>query len=104
MSKAVPKNSPTPPMVNWMLSELLKPLPFWQRFGKAYRARVVYVQTISKAYESEFTHGRALLQLGKHLQESNEEIGEDLNSLKLKVNKLVKQALADDSALAGPVH
>jgi len=104
MGKSVPKNNPTPQMVDYMLSELLKPLPFWKRLGKDARARAVYVQEISKAYEIEHSYGRKMLQLCKGLQELNEGIGEDLKSLKNKVNDLVMQALAEDSNIDETLH
>jgi len=101
MSLRVPKTNPTPSMVDRMLNQLLKPVPFWSRLGKTSRARKIYAQEISDAYKSEFLYGRKILQLCLDLQKLNEEFGEDLSGLKVKVNELVKQALAEDISLDG---
>jgi len=104
MVKRTPKHTPTPQMINYMLGVLLKPVSFWKRFGKESRDRKVYAKEISKAYAIEFAYGRKILQLCKHLQEFNEEFGEDLKSLKVKVNELLLQALAEDTNIENVLH
>jgi len=101
MAARAPKNNPTPEMVDHMLNELIKPLPFWKRFNKELRTRKVYAQEISKAYENEFVYGRKMLQFCKDLQKLNEEFSEELKS---KINELILQALAADSEIEKTVH
>ena len=46
MAKRTPKYSPTPHMVDRMLGDLLKPLPFWKLFGKEARERKIYAKEL----------------------------------------------------------
>jgi hypothetical protein len=101
MTKRVPKHNPTPDMVDYMLSELLKPIPFWKRLGKESRKRKVYAQQISEAYENEFRYGRKLLQFCKEVQKINEDFSGDL---KAKINELMLQALAEDQEIEKIIH